>query len=291
MLLARLLLVLDSALHLHRVSGDDIADSVGFLLRTFERAAVLRGTFARFRKLGFPALLLGGDGALALVHFRKRRAQSGNFRAAVRRGGQGERLTSAQGLRFARSLARVFRQFLRLLEQRSERRFDFVFIVFQLFDARALLRDLLVHRADAVGLASQLLLHARDIFLVVRDARLQHRHAGFLFLYLRIERGKRRALLLLRDVVFVDTRGKLLARGVQRLEIGICLIELLACKGKVGVELDGARAERFEILKPHGDLQKAQLVAVDEILLRRLRLRAQGLDLQFKLGDLVVDAH
>ena len=113
----------------------------------------------------------------------------------------------------------------------------------------------------------------------MRDARLQHRHAGFLFLYLRIERGKRHALLLLRDVVFVDTRGKLLARGVQRLEIGICLIELLACKGKVGVELDGARAERFEILKPHGDLQKAQLVAVDEILLRRLRLRAQGLDL------------
>ena len=108
MLLARLLLALDSALHLHRVAGDDIADSVGFLLRTFERAAVLRGTFARFRKLGFPALLLGGDGALALVHFRKRRAQGGNFRAAVRRGGQGKRLTSAQGLRFARSLARVF---------------------------------------------------------------------------------------------------------------------------------------------------------------------------------------
>ena len=122
-----------------------------------------------------------------------------------------------QGFRFARSLARVFRQFLRLLEQRSERRFDFVFIVFQLFDARALLRDLLVHRADAVGLASQLLLHARDIFLVVRDARLQHRHAGFLLLHLRIERGKRRALLLLRDVVLVNARGKLLRRGVQRL--------------------------------------------------------------------------
>ena len=291
MLLARLLLALDPALHLHRVAGDDVADGVGLLLRTFERAAVLRGAFARFGKLGFPALLLGGDGALALVHFRKRRAQGGNFRAAVRCGGQGERFASAQGFRFARSLARVFRQFLRLLEQRSERRFDFVFITFQLFDARALLRDLLVHRADAVGLASQLILHARDIFLVVRDARLQHRHAGFLLLRLCIERGKRRALFLLRDIVFVDARGKLLARGVQRLEVGIRLFELLARKGKVGVELDGARAERFEILKPHGNFQKAQLVAVDEILLRRLRLRAQGFDLQFKLGDLVVDAH
>ena len=42
-------------------------------------------------------------------------------------------------------------------------------------DTRALLRNLRIHRAHAVGLASQLLLHARDIFLVVRDARLQHR--------------------------------------------------------------------------------------------------------------------
>ncbi len=145
MLLARLLLALDAPLHLHRVTGDDVADGVGLLLRGLERAAVLRSAFARFGKLSLPALLLGGDGALALVHFGKRRAQGGNFRAAVRRGGQGERLAPAQGLGLARGLTRVFRQLLRLLQKRGKRRFDFVFIVFQLFDARALLRDLRIH--------------------------------------------------------------------------------------------------------------------------------------------------
>ena len=217
MLLARLLLALDSALHLHRVAGDDIADSVGFLLRTFERTAVLRGTFARFRKLGFPALLLGGDGALALVHFRKRRAQGGNFRAAVRRGGQGERLAPAQGLGLARGLARVFRQLLRLLQKLGERRFDFVFASLQLFDTRALLRNLRIHRSHAVRLASEFLLHARDVLFVVRDARLQHRDGRFLLFDLRVELGKLRALFLLRDVVLVDARGELLGRSVQRL--------------------------------------------------------------------------
>ena len=72
MLLARLLFALNAPLHLHRVAGDDVADGVGLLLRALERAAVLRGAFARFGKLGLPALLLGGDGAFALVHFRKR---------------------------------------------------------------------------------------------------------------------------------------------------------------------------------------------------------------------------
>ena len=217
MLLARLLLALDAPLHLHRVTGDDVADGVGFLLRTFERAAVLRGALARFGKLGFPALLLGGDGALALVHFRKRRAQGGNFRAAVRRGGQGERLASAQGLGLARGLARVFRQLLRLLQKLGERRFDFVFASLQLFDTRALLRNLRIHRAHAVRLASEFLLHARDVLFVVRDARLQHRDGRFLLFDLRVELGKLRALFLLRNVILVDARGELLGRGVQRL--------------------------------------------------------------------------
>ena len=217
MLFARLLLALDAPLHLHRVTGDDIADGVGLLLRGLERAAVLRSAFARFRKLSLPALLLGGDGALALVHFRKRRAQGGNFRAAVRRGGQGERLAPAQGLGLARGLARVFRQLLRLLQKLGERRFDFVFASLQLFDTRALLRDLRIHRSHAVRLASELLLHARDVLFVVRDARLQHRDGRFLLFDLRVEPRELRALFLLRDVVLVDARGKLLRCGVQRL--------------------------------------------------------------------------
>ena len=87
MLFARLLLALDAPLHLHRMARDDVADGVGLLLRGLERPAILRGAFARFGKLGFPALLLGGDGALALVHLRKRRAQGRDLGAAVRRGG------------------------------------------------------------------------------------------------------------------------------------------------------------------------------------------------------------
>ena len=217
MLLARLLLSFDSALHLHRVAGDDVADGVGLLLRGLERPAVLRGAFARFGKLSLPALLLGGDGALALVHFRKRRAQGGNFRAAVRRGGQGERFAPAQGLGLARGLARVFRQLLRLLEQRRKRRFDFVFASLQLFDTRALLRNLRIHRSHAVRLASEFLLHARDVLFVVRDARLQHRDGRFLLFDLRVELRELRALFLLRDVVLVDARGELLGRSVQRL--------------------------------------------------------------------------
>ena len=217
MLFTRLFLALDAPLHLHRVTGDDVADGVGFLLRTFERAAVLRSAFARFGKLSLPALLLSGDGALALVHLRKRRAQGRDLGAAVRRGGQGKRLTSAQGFRFARSLARVFRQLLRLLQKLGERRFDFVFALFQLFDTRALLRNLRIHRSHAVRLASEFLLHARDVLFVVRDARLQHRDGRFLLFNLRVELGKLRALFLLRDVVLVDARGELLGRSVQRL--------------------------------------------------------------------------
>ena len=199
------------------MTGDDVADGVGLLLRSLERPAVLRGALAHVGKLGFPALLLGGDGALALVHFRKRRAQGGNFRAAVRRGGQGERFASAQGLGLACGLARIFRQLLRLLEQRRKRCFDFVFASLQLFDTRALLRDLRIHRSHAVRLASEFLLHARDVLFVVRDARLQHRDGRFLLFNLRVELGKLRALFLLRDVVLVNARGKLLGRSVQRL--------------------------------------------------------------------------
>ena len=217
MLFARLLLALDAPLHLHRMARDDVADGVGLLLRGLERFTVLRGAPACVGKLSLPALLLGGDGALALVHFRKRRAQGGNFRAAVRRGGQGERFAPAQGLGLARGLARVSRQLLRLLEQRRKRRFDFVFASLQLFDTRALLRNLRIHRSHAVRLAPELLLHARDVLFVVRDARLQHRDGRFLLFDLRVELGKLRALFLLRDVVLVNARGKLLRRSVQRL--------------------------------------------------------------------------
>ena len=217
MLFARLLLALDAPLHLHRMARDDIADGVGLLLRGLERPAVLRGALAHVGKLGFPALLLGGDGALALVHLRKRRAQGRDLGAAVRRGGQSERLAPAQGLGLACGLARVFRQLLRLLQKLGERRFDFVFASLQLFDTRVLLRNLRIHRSHAVRLASEFLLHARDVLFVVRDARLQHRDGRFLLFNLRVELGKLRALFLLRDVVLVDARGKLLGRGVQRL--------------------------------------------------------------------------
>ena len=217
MLFARLLLALKAPLHLHRVAGDDVADGVGLLLRGLERFTVLRGALARVGKLGFPALLLGGDGALALVHFRKRRAQGGNFRAAVRRSGQGKRFAPTQGLGLACGLARVFRQLLRLLQKLGERRFDFVFASLQLFDTRALLRNLRIHRSHAVRLASEFLLHACNVLFVVRDARLQHRDGRFLLLDLRVELRELRALFLLRDVVLVDARGELLGRSVQRL--------------------------------------------------------------------------
>ena len=163
--------------------------------------------------------------------------------------------------------------------------------MFQLFDARALLRNLRIHRADAVRLASQFLFHACNIFLVVRDARLQHRNGGLLVLDLRVQLRELRALFLLRDVVLMDARGKLLGRGVKRLQIGVRLFELLARERQVGIELDGVRPKRLQIFEPHGNFEQAQLVAVDEILLCRLRLRAQGLDLQCKLRDLIVDAH
>ena len=217
MLFARLLLALDAPLHLHRMARDDVADGVGLLLRTFERAAVLRGAPACVGKLSLPALLLGGDGALALIHFRERRAQGRDLSAAVRRGGQGKRFASAQGLGLACGLARVFRQLLRLLQKLGERRFDFVFALFQLFDTRALLRNLRIHRSHAVRLAPELLLHARDVLFVVRDARLQHRDGRFLLFDLRVELRELRALFLLRDVVLVDARGELLGRSVQRL--------------------------------------------------------------------------
>ena len=125
----------------------------------------------------------------------------------------------------------------------------------------------------------------------MRDASLQHRNGGFLLLDLRVQLRELRALFLLRDIVLMDARGELLGRSVQRLQIGVRLFELLARERQVGIELDGVRPKRLQIFEPHGNFEQAQLIAVDEILLCRLRLRAQGLDLQCKLRDLIVDAH
>ena len=139
-------------------------------------------------------------------------------------------------------------------------------------------------------LVAQVVLHALDVRAVVLDARAQHRHSGVLLAALRVQLGALGAQALLLHVVRVRLFRKLLRGGVQLVQRGVRALQLLLGQRVVGVELDGIGLDLVQVFEPDGDLQRAQLVAEDQVFLRLLRLRAQRPDLQLQLGDLVVDA-
>ncbi len=68
------------------------------------------------------------------------------------------------------------------------------------------------------------------------------------------------------------------------------LVKLGLCRFVIGVDRLRLSMQLVERCHPHGYLTHAQLIAQDKILLRRLRLAAQRLDLKLELVDLIVYA-
>ena len=290
-LLPRRLLALDAPLHLEGMTGDDVAHGVGLLLRLLKGAAGRGRSPALLGQLTVHALALRFKRCAALSQLGKARVYRAHVRAAVRRVGGRQRFLRAQSLDLAASLAGRAGKLLRLREEGAKLLLELRRLRGKLLDARVLRSDLRGQALRAARLVAQVVLHALDVRTVVLDARAQHRHGGVLLVALRVQLGALGAQALLLHVVRVCLFRKLLGGGVQLVQRGVRALQLLLGKSIVGVELDGIGLDLVQVFEPDGDLQRAQLVAEDQIFLRLLRLRAQRPDLQLQLGDLVVDAH
>ena len=82
-----------------------------------------------------------------------------------------------------------------------------------------------------------------------------------------------------------------LSCGIGSFQSGLGSDLLLLGSFHIGLQLELGSLEILQLLQPHGDLQHTQLIAENEVLLGNLCLLAQRLNLQLKLGDLIVDAH
>ena len=116
-----------------------------------------------------------------------------------------------------------------------------------------------------------------DVRLLLADLAIQARHLG--------------AQLFGGHVVLANFFTAVLGLGVDGVQVGFGLGLILLGGFQVRLELQGLGAEGLEVFQPHGDLQHAELVAVDQILLRRFGLLAQGLHLELQLGNFIVDPH
>ena len=211
--------------------------------------------------------------------------------ARIRGRGRAERFLRAERFRLLRGAARLLRQFLRAGEPSVKLRLHLLRLPLDL--RRAALER--VHLAlQPIGAALRIFHLAREPLerlLVVRDACAQHGDLRFLLRGLTLERAHLAAQPLGPHVARAHLLGAVLRRGIDRVERILRPVLVRLRRLKVRAQLQRAGLERLQVLEPDGNLQHAQLVAQDEVFLRRLRLSAQRLDLQLQLGDLVVDAH
>ena len=271
-LLPRRLLALDAPLHLEGMTGDDVAHGVGLLLRLLKGAAGRGRGPALLGQLTVHALALRFKRRAALSQLGKTRVYRAHVRAAVRRVGGRQRFLRAQSLDFAAGLAGRAGKLLRLREEGAKLLLELRRLRGKLLDARVLRSDLHGQALRAARLVAQVVLHALDARAVVLDARAQHRHSGVLLAALRVQLGALGAQALLLHVVRVSLFRKLLGGGVQLVQRGVRALQLLLGQSVVGVELDGIGLDLVQVFEPDGDLQRAQLVAEDQIFLCLLRL-------------------
>ena len=119
----------------------------------------------------------------------------------------------------------------------------------------------------------------------------QHGNGAVVFTGIALQGADFAANLLGSHVVIADFLAQRLSGGVGSFQCGLGSDLLLLGCFHIGLQLELGGLEILQLLQPHGDLQYTQLIAENEVLLGNLCLLTQRLNLQLKLGDLIVDAH
>ena len=155
----------------------------------------------------------------------------------------------------------------------------------------ALLRvDLRLQGAGAVGLLGYLHAQTRDAVGAVLQVRAHDGRGALALGGSALSLGNLLARALGLKVLLAHLLRDVFRRGIELLELTLRAGEVFLRGLVVVVDGLGLRVQTVERLHPDGDLRALELVAQTEVLLRRLGLLTQGLDLQLQLIDLVVDA-
>ena len=277
-------------LHPQAVARDDVAHSLRLVPGVFQGTTVGLGLPAA----GFQLLLRrglvrfhSGDALGDLSVFRR---DGGGFGALVRGSSHSHGLPAPQGFRLALGAAGLVGGGAGLVKQSLQIPVQLRQLVFQLTGQGLLLLRLPGKPAGAGIALRQLRLGTLNVFPVVGDGALQHRHGRLLVLHAPVHGSGLPADALGLHILFLHPGAELLSLGIQGIQPGLGLIPLGFGDAKIRLQLPGVGLQGIQILQPYGDLQKAQLVPEDQILFRLFRLVPQGLHLQLQLGDLVVDA-
>ena len=162
-------------------------------------------------------------------------------------------------------------------------RFDFL--------QTALLRiDLRLQGAGTVGLLGHLHTQARNAVGAVLQVRAHDGRGALALGGGTLSLGDLLACALGLQILLAHLLRDILRRCIELLELALCAGEVFLRGLIIAVHGLSLRVQPVERLHPDGDLRAFELVAQAEVLLRRLGLLAQGLDLQLQLIDLVVDA-
>ena len=171
----------------------------------------------------------------------------------------------------------------------QRRRQSFV-LRFQQSDARAVFRQLSPQTVRLFGALRALAAGAVDVLPVVLYVRLQHGRAARLFggaLLDRAQVGAQAVGLAVDPAHFLE---KLLGAGVQSLLRRFCFAELTAAGHRILRGLGRVGLDALERQQPQRDLQHAQLVAQEQVLLCLFRLLFQRADLARQLVVQIADA-
>ena len=155
----------------------------------------------------------------------------------------------------------------------------------------ALLRiDLRLQGAGTVGLFGHLHTQARNAVGAVLQVRAHDGRGALALGGGTLSLGDLLACALGLQILLAHLLRDILRRCIELLELALCASEVFLRGLIIAVHGLGLRVQPVERLHPDGNLRAFELVAQTEVLLRRLGLLAQGLDLQLQLIDLVVDA-
>ena len=277
-------------LHPQAVARDDVGNGGGFVLR------VLQGTAVGFRlPAGFLQPCLGVrlvplHGFFPLPDLAVLRRDGGSFGPCISGGGHSHGLPAPEGLRLRLGAARLFGSGSGPLQQSVQSGVQLFNLLFDFSDTGLLLRRLLFQAAGTAVRLLQFGFRPADILLIVGNGALQHGDSRFLLLHLAVQFCGLGTDALGLHVLLPHLLAELLALGVEGVQGGAGLVPGGFRGMEIRFQLPGAGLQLVQIGQPHGDLQKAQLVPEDQVLLRLFRLILQGTDLQFQLGNFVVDA-
>lgn len=111
------------------------------------------------------------------------------------------------------------------------------------------------------------------------DGGLQNGDGGALLTGGALRRRQLAAQGLRRDVVLLGLLREFLIEGVHVVQRLLRPVAFLLGQCRVGLQFQLGGADILQLLQPYRNFENAQLVTEDEVLLRRLRLLAQRLDL------------